>query len=119
MKNNNLMEIGIISKIKRWLNQFFHKTYNNQNVSNTEIHGKSLNQLVSQKESQNIFDKYRYIENRRQYLLKLQKKLEGNTISENELSDKDKADLEKLYIEQISELQRAIHNIGMKIKKLQ
>ena len=116
MKKNNLKKADILSKIKRLLNKFFHKFHNNKRTSNIEVYGKDIKQLTNQDEYQNIFDKYRYEEKRYKYLLNLQKKFESDMILEDELSDKDKSDLEKLYHDQINELQRSIRKIDIKIK---
>lgn len=60
---------------------------------------------------------YRKQQEERQALLELQKRYESNQIAEEELTEKEKADLEKLYLEQISELKRGIDNIEKKVKR--
>ena len=119
MKNNNLMKIGVLSKLKGWLLKVFHKLHNSKNVANIENHNIEPEKLTNQKEGQNTFEEYRQINNKHQYLLELQKKLENNLISESELNHEDKAALERLYMEQINELQMTIYSMDKKIQKLE
>lgn len=64
----------------------------------------------------NTFDEYRKKNERHQYLLQLQKKFENKLILESDISESDKADLEVLYMEQISNLKRKIRTVESKIQ---
>ena len=72
----------------------------------------------NQPEVMNAFDEYRKKNERHQYLLQLQNKFENKMIFERDISESDKADLEALYMEQISNLKRKIRTVESKIQKI-
>ncbi|MBQ9279699.1 MAG: hypothetical protein IJ215_01440 [Clostridia bacterium] len=54
---------------------------------------------------------------RRQYLLNLQRKYKNKELLEEEMSEEDKIALENLYMEQNAELKRRIRTLESKIAK--
>ncbi len=67
-------------------------------------------------ESNNFLDEYRLKNERRKYLIDLQKKYKSGVITENDMSREDLNDLINLYIEQNMELKRKIKSYEMKMK---
>ena len=67
-------------------------------------------------ESNNFLDEYRLKNERRKYLIDLQKKYKSGVITENDMSKEDLNDLINLYIEQNMELKRKIKSYEMKMK---
>lgn len=62
---------------------------------------------------------YREQSKRRQYLLSLQRKYKNKEILEEEMSEEDRIDLEKLYEEQNAELKRKIKSLDSRIAKFE
>ena len=74
--------------------------------------------VKKQLEIKNTFDEYRKKSERHQYLLQLQNMFENKMILESDIGESDKADLEALYMEQISNLKRKIRTVESKIQKI-
>ena len=113
-QNNSLEKNNIFSKIKSWWYNIFHKAKKEKvnAVEDTVVSGNNKS------EERNIFDEYRRKNERRRYLLQLQNKYENKMILESEMSERDKNELESLYIEQIGDLKRKIKSVDTKIQKL-
>lgn len=115
MKNQNksLEKNSVFSRIKSWWYNIFHKEKKEINVIQNTVVVEN-----NKREEINIFDEYKKKNERNKYLQKLQKKYEDKIILEKDMSERDKSDLETLYIEQISDLKRKIKSVDNKIQKL-
>lgn len=109
-QNNNLEKNNIFSKMKAWFNGLFHKP----KITETNM----KNQENVDRKPKDFFEEYKEKEKRRQYLFELQKKYKNKEMLEKDMSEEDKDDLEKLYIEQNMELKRKIKAYDSKIAKV-
>lgn len=115
-QNNSLEKNSIFSKIKSWWYNIFHKSSKaKENLNNTQDATVSENNKL---EETNMFDECRKKNERRMYLLQLQNKYENKIISESEINEKDKIDLEALYVEQIRDLKIKVKGVESKIQKI-
>ena len=106
MKNNMLIkteDISIFRKILNFFKNIFHKEEKNEEY-NTE--------LQEIKQENNIINE---LEEKRK-ITELQKNYETNVIREEDLTEKEKADLVKLYKEQIDTIE---NNIQTGLKELE
>ena len=114
MKEHNNLEFNLLNKIKSWVYRLFHKSQ--QSISSSPLE-QSVDSTAEKIKQDNFFDEYKLKNERRQYLLDLQKKYKAKEILENDMSEEDKIDLENLYIEQNEELKRKIKSYDYKMKK--
>ncbi len=108
-QNNSLRTNNIFSNIKTWFYNLFHKSKTN------EVESIEGNNNISNEENvkpKDYFAEYKEKSARRQYLLNLQRKYKNK-----EILEKDRIELENLYIEQNSELKREIRSFEAKINK--
>lgn len=115
-QNNSLEKNNIFSKIKSWWYNIFHKTKKVE--EETKVVQDTIANENNKNKERNIFDEYRKKNERHKYLLQLQNRYENKMILESDISEKDKTDLEALYIEQIGDLKRKIKSVDTKIQKL-
>lgn len=111
---NKIEMSSLFSKVKSWLHHLFHRT-------NNLIEESTVDAPVDNEKStriNNFFEEYKLKNERRDYLLDLQKKYKAGIISEGDMNEQDRIDLENLYIEQNMELKRKIRSYDSKIKKL-
>ncbi len=116
-EKNSLKQTSIFSSLKSWWYKLFHKfNANEKNIKDVEN-----DKIKNEKEihSKSIFEEYKEINERRTYLLDLQRKYKRKEILEENMSINDKIDLENLYIEQNTELKRKIRALDNKIAKSQ
>lgn len=111
-KNNSMEKKNLFSTIKSWFYNLFH----NSKENNDEKQNNKIEKSTMHKE-QNIFDEYRKKNERHQHLVQLQQKYENKEILEENMSIEDKADLEKLYEEEIIALKRKIRSFEIKLGK--
>lgn len=114
MKEHNNLEFNLLNKIKSWVYRLFHKSQ--QSISSSPLE-QSVDSTAEKIKQDNFFDEYKLKNERRQYLLDLQKKYKAKEILEKDMSEEDKIDLENLYIEQNEELKRKIKSYDYKMKK--
>lgn len=120
MKNNNnenslikVNENSIFYKIKNFFRNLFGKKENNI----TPIENQVLKtQEIADNKKDSFRDTITNIENDETRLLKLQKQFDNGEIAEEELTQKQIDDLEKLYNKQIEELQKSNELRKEKIK---
>ena len=116
-QNNGLERKNLFFKIKSWLYNLFYKS-SNINEENIGEPKEANQESITKNKEQNVFDEYRKMNERYQYLLQLQKRFENKNIHETDMNQNDKKDLEKLYIQQIGELKVNIGLVESKIKKI-
>lgn len=120
-QNNSLETNTIFSKIKSWWYNLFHKSNGNsiepQNVSQDT--NNALNEEININKPKDFFEEYKEKNERREYLLNLQRKYKNKEILEEEMTEEDRTDLENLYMEQNMELKRKIRSFDSKIAKAQ
>lgn len=114
MKEHNNLELNLLNKIKSWVYRLFHKSQ--QSISSSPLE-QSVDSIAEKIKQDNFFDEYKLKNERRQYLLDLQKKYKAKEILEKDMSEEDRIDLENLYIEQNEELKRKIKSYDYKMKK--
>ena len=113
-KEDNRLEVSnLFLKIKSWLYHLFHKS-NSLTDDNTTVTPKNLENNIK---TNTFFEEYKLKNERREYLLNLQRKYKSGIITENNMSQEDRNDLENLYIEQNTELKRKIRTYDSKIEK--
>ena len=99
------------------------KNNKNENTISTKYNTDQRKDLLTMEhennklESNNFLDEYRLKNERRKYLIDLQKKYKSGVITENDMSREDLNDLINLYIEQNMELKRKIKSYEMKMKQ--
>lgn len=113
-QNNSLKTNGFISKVKLWFYNIFHKSQASENKLNNS---NSLNTEKNNVLQKSFFEEYKEKNDRRQYLLVLQKKYKNKEILEKDMNEQDRIDLENLYVEQNTELKRKIRGMETKITK--
>ena len=120
MKNNNnenslikVNENSIFYKIKKFFRNLFGKK--ESNITPIENQVLKTQELVDNKKD-SFRDTITNVENDETRLLKLQKQFENGEITEEELTQKQIDDLEKLYNTQIEELQKSNELRKEKIK---
>lgn len=113
-QNNSLKTNSIISKVKVWFYNLFHKSQADENELNNSNSPAIENSNDIQK---NFFEEYKEKSERRQYLLALQRKYKNKEILEKDMNEQDRIDLENLYVEQNTELKRKIRATDSKIAK--
>lgn len=113
MKNKNLKVDSLFDKVRSWLYDLFHKNKVKQLAPIEE----QSNKTKSDDKKSNTFEEYQLKNERREYILNLQKKYKAKEIRQEEMSEEDRTDLENLYIEQNQELKRKIRTLEYKIDK--
>lgn len=109
---NKIEMSSLFSKVKSWLRHLFHRT-------NNLIEESTVDAPIDNEKStriNNFFEEYKLKNERRDYLLDLQKKYKAGIISEGDMNEQDRIDLENLYVEQNTELKRKIRSYDSKIK---
>lgn len=122
-QNNSLETNNVFSKIKVWLYNLFHKSkkfeINVVSTNNLENQSGTLNEKQNDENDKVFFEEYKEQNERRQYLLSLQRRYKKKEILEEEMSEEDRIDLEKLYEEQNAELKRKIKSLDSRIAKFE
>ncbi len=114
-KDYNKIEMSsLFSKVKSWLYHLFHRT--NNLIGESTVDAPIDNEKNTN--ANNFFEEYKLKNKRREFLLDLQKKYKAGIISEIDMNEEDKNDLENLYIEQNTELKRKIRFYDSKISKI-
>lgn len=119
-KHSNVLEsTTFFNKVKSWVYNLFHKAPNmNSKIEEIETRAYKINDLKSSVKKDDFFEEYKQKNERREYLLNLQRKYKAKEILEQDMSEDDRSDLENLYIEQNNELKRKIRSYDLKISKL-
>ena len=119
-KHSNVLEsTTFFNKVKSWVYNLFHKAPNmNSKIEAIETRADEINDLKSSVKRDDFFKEYKQKNERREYLLNLQRKYKAKEILEQDMSKDDRSDLENLYIEQNNELKRKIRSYNLKISKL-
>lgn len=114
MREHNDLESNWINKIKSWVHRLFHKS--TQGISSS-VNEQLVNSTIEKVKENDFFDEYKQKNERHQYLLNLQRKYKSKEILEKDISEKDRIDLENLYVEQNNELKRKIRSYDYEIEK--
>lgn len=120
MKNQNdsLENQNLFLKVKSWLYNIFHNSQlresKTENIKSINI---VLNEAKLDNKPNNFRESYAEKNERRQYILDLQRKYKNKEILEENMSDEDRFDLENLYEEQNTALKRRIKELELKIEK--
>lgn len=120
MKNQNeLLEIkNLFLKVKTWLYNAFHKSQISQiKTENIESVNTVSNEQKDDNNQNNFCESCIEKNERRQYLLNLQRKYKNKEILEENMNDEERLGLEQLYDEQNIALKRRIKELDSKIAK--
>lgn len=120
MKNQNdsLENQNLFLKVKSWLYNIFHNSQLRESkTENIESINIVLNEAKLDNKPNNFRESYAEKNERRQYILDLQRKYKNKEILEENMSDEDRFDLENLYEEQNTALKRRIKELELKIEK--
>lgn len=118
-QNNDLESFKLFNKVKSWIYNLFNKASNmNSKLNDVEVRANETNNLKNSVKKSGFFEEYKKKNERREYLLNLQRRYKAKEILEQDMSEDDRSDLENLYIEQNNELKRKIRSYDSKISKL-
>ena len=120
MKNQNdsLENQNLFLKVKSWLYNIFHNSQLRESkTENIESINIVLNEAKLDNKPNNFRESYAEKNERRQYILDLQRKYKNKEILEENMSDEDRFDLENLYEGQNTALKRRIKELELKIEK--